>query len=373
VYLQQLHIQNFRNFHAQTLELCPGFNYLHGPNGAGKTAVLEAVHLLGRGRSFRTPKVTSMIRSGESELIVRAQVINRAANMTTLAMSKSRSGKTELRVNGNPEARASALAKHLPLQILLPQAADLVFGGPSGRRAFMDWGLFHVEHRFVDVSRSYRRVLVQRNAWLKSLGGKDPGMHCDPWLEQLLEYGCQITEMRQKYVLDLSAVFAAALGKLSPTLSVELCYLEGGAAGSSQAHKKLGESWPRDVKFGVTHRGPHRADLQFGINGQDASETVSRGQAKLVSSAAVLAQAELLFQHSRTKSVILIDDFGAELDAEHWQYFLDTLLGLECQVVATSTLPLDAAQQWVSDWRELRVFHVKQGQVERQAVTDTGL
>jgi DNA replication and repair protein RecF len=262
--------------------------------------------------------------------------------------------------------RASALAKHLPVQTLLPHAADLVLGGPGERRGFLDWGVFHVEQRFVEVSRSYRRVLNQRNAWLKSLGGDDPGMLGDPWMTQLCALGTQIGQMREVYVDQFTPLFHRALNQLSPQLNVELEYEWGGLVGADQAEKKLGEAWSRDVKFGVTHRGPHRADLRFTAGGQDVSETVSRGQAKLIASAAILAQAELLYQHSNAKSLILIDDFGAELDAGHWQQFLGTLLALECQVIATSTLGLDAAQSWIGGLQDLRVFHVKHGHFERQ-------
>ncbi len=366
MYLQRFHISNFRNLTEQSVELSPGFNFVHGANGAGKTALLEAIHVLARGRSFRTPKISTIIAHGQSQLVIRGEVINSVGQRLTLASSKSRSGRTELRINGHSEMRASALAKHLPVQTLLPHAADLVLGGPGERRGFLDWGVFHVEQRFVEVSRSYRRVLNQRNAWLKSLGGDDPGMLGDPWMTQLCALGTQIGQMREVYVDQFTPLFHRALNQLSPQLNVELEYEWGGLVGADQAEKKLGEAWSRDVKFGVTHRGPHRADLRFTAGGQDVSETVSRGQAKLIASAAILAQAELLYQHSNAKSLILIDDFGAELDAGHWQQFLGTLLALECQVIATSTLGLDAAQSWIGGLQDLRVFHVKHGHFERQ-------
>ncbi len=372
MYLLSLHGQNFRNLAEQTIEFSPGFNYLYGANGAGKTALLEAIHLLARGRSFRTSKVVSLIRSGEPDLLLRGEVENALGQRTQLGMRKSRNGKTELRLAGRAEARASTLAKHLPVQMLLPQAGDLVLAGPGERRGFLDWGVFHVEQRFVELSRSYRRVLVQRNAWLKGLSGVNPGMEEDPWLQQLVEYGSEVNVMRSEYAVQLAPLFQRALAQLSPHLKVDLVYdwggfeAKAGADSDEEALKKLSESWPRDVKFGVTHRGPHRADLKFTLDGAAVAETVSRGQAKLIASAAILAQAELLYQHSNRKSLILIDDFGAELDNEHWQQFLSTLLALDCQVVATSTGTLDRSQTWVTGLSDLRVFHVKQGRIERQ-------
>jgi len=365
VNLQTLHVASFRNLTDQSVDFGSGFNYLHGANGAGKTAILEAIHLLARGRSFRTSRASTMIQTDHPLLVVRGEVALESGQHQVMAMSKSRSGKTELKLNGVAEARASRLAKLLPVQTLLPDAAELVLGGPGRRRAFLDWGVFHVEPRFVDNARNYRRVLLQRNAWLKSLAGEDVGVGKDPWFEQLCTLGSALSEQRQAYLGELQSLFQNTLRKLSPAMTVRLEYEWGGLQGLSVAEKKLSESWPRDVKFGMTHRGPHRADLLFMTADQVAAETASRGQAKLISSAAILAQAELLYTHSNAKSLFLIDDFGAELDAEHWHHFLSTLLELECQVIATSTDPLDESQQWVKGLSSLQVFHVEHGNIAR--------
>jgi DNA replication and repair protein RecF len=365
VFLDKLYLQNLRNLDTQTLEFGAGFNYLYGANGAGKTAVLEAIHLLARGRSFRSHKVAPIISYAEQSLIVRGEIVLGDGQRHTLAMSKSRSGLTELRLNTEQQSRASALAKYMPVLTLLPDAAELVLGGPGERRGFLDWGLFHVEPQFLDLSRNYRRVLKQRNAWLKGLVGENADLTVDndPWRSQLLSLGQQINRTRADYLDRLRGYFGATLAQLSPELQVSLEYYWGGLVSVEESEKKLGESWLRDVKFGMTHRGPHRCDLLFTLEGHQASDVVSRGQAKLIASAAILAQAELLYRHSNIKSLFLIDDFGAELDAEHWRHFLRTLLALECQVIASSTEPLDIDQDWVQGLVGLQVFHVEQGKI----------
>ncbi|MGL5286889.1 MAG: AAA family ATPase, partial [Aeromonas sp.] len=52
--LHKLQVSQFRNIEQASLELSPGLNVLVGRNGSGKTSVLEAIHYLGLGRSFRT-------------------------------------------------------------------------------------------------------------------------------------------------------------------------------------------------------------------------------------------------------------------------------------------------------------------------------
>ncbi len=363
MYLEKLHLQNLRNLDTQSLEFSAGFNYLYGANGAGKTAVLEAIYLLARGRSFRSHRVAPIIRHGETMLVVRGEIISGSGVRQTLAMSKNKSGETQLRLNAESQSKVSTLAKQLPVQTLLPEAANLVVGSPGERRAFLDWVLFHVEPRFLSASRSYRRVLSQRNAWLKSLdsAAAEQNIHNDPWMSQLMALGLEINADRAQYLERIEVYFSSTLARLSPELEVRLQYDWGGLISAEESEKKLGETWLRDVKFGMTHRGPHRADLLFRLEGVRAEDVVSRGQAKLIASAAILAQAELLYRHSKIKSLFLIDDFGAELDAAHWQQFLQTLLALECQVIATSTQPLDLGQDWVQGLVDLQVFHVEQG------------
>ncbi len=360
MYLETLHIENLRNLFEVDLSLSPGFNYFTGANGAGKTALLEAVHMLARGRSFRTSKTTAVINDAADELLVRVKLRGGAGEQHQLAMTKNRRGETQLRIDGQPERKISETARLLPVQTLLPSAPDLVLGGPAPRRAFLDWGLFHVEPAFLEASRRYRRVLTQRNAWLKA-APEGVSLSQDPWYEQLLALSQTLSSYRDAYIAALDAHFQPALHELAPELAIRLSMDWGGLGGPAEVAKKLGESFPRDVKFGVTHRGPHRADLLFTSGGHIAAETVSRGQAKLIASAIVLAQAEHLYATTRQRSVFLIDDFGAELDAEHWQRFVETLVGMECQVLATSTAPL--AQHWFDERSTPAVFHVKQGKV----------
>ena len=105
--------------------------------------------------------------------------------------------------------------------------------------------------------------------------------------------------------------------------------------------------------------GPHRADVVIKLAGVSAQETASRGQGKTIGSAAALAQSALLAQHNKQPSLVLIDDFGAELDEAHRLRLLHTLLDIGCQVVATSTEPLSGLLKLNDE--HLREFHVEHG------------
>ena len=63
-----------RNLHPVTLSP-PRINILYGDNGSGRTSVLEAIHLLGLARSFRSARLQPVIQYEEAACTVFGQVM----------------------------------------------------------------------------------------------------------------------------------------------------------------------------------------------------------------------------------------------------------------------------------------------------------
>ena len=60
----RLTASSLRRFDAVAIEPSPGLNLITGDNGAGKTSVLEALHLMAYGRSFRGRVRDGLVRAG---------------------------------------------------------------------------------------------------------------------------------------------------------------------------------------------------------------------------------------------------------------------------------------------------------------------
>ncbi len=358
----RLEIAYFRNLSSVTLDLNPGLNFFYGPNGAGKTAVLEAAHLLGRGRSFRTHRARTLIQHESESLIVRATIDDELRGAQTVVISKNCAGHTELKINGVPERRLSELARLVPLQVMLPDIGELVFGGPQIRRQWLDWGTFHVKPEYLRSLRSYLRALKQRNAALKQVGSSAADVV--PWSAQLVLAAQAVDQQRAAYIEELAPEFVYTIGRLAPELDVQLTYRRGWPDGES-LDKVLGEWAPREVKSGVTQVGPHRADIELRVGNSKASAVLSRGQGKAVASALKVSQARLLARSNHRGSVFLIDDVGAELDESHNSRFFEMLNEMGCQILATSTQRLPGENQFAND--RINVFHVEHGTVHRSA------
>ena len=358
MFLNRLEVHDFRNLESVDLELGPGLNLFVGDNGAGKTALLEAVHVLGKGRSFRTHRVRNLVRSGTTQLVVRGVVQGDTGQKHTLAMSKSLREGTRLKLDGDPQRQLSRIAAHLPLQLMLPDVADLVFGPPSERRQFLDWGLFHVKHAYHGWLRDYLRLLKQRNAWLRSgEAEKSP----DVWAPAMSALAADIHRARHAYCQELGARLDQTVERLGMQLNLTLRYEPGWKAEDNGENlgNVMAECLPRDVKSGSTQYGPHRADFVVVSGDLQASQIISRGQGKVVSSALNVSQAEVLLAESGQRSVFLIDDLGAELDRKRSSRFFELLEQMGCQILAT-------ALETPSGLGDGAMFHVKHGAVNRE-------
>jgi DNA replication and repair protein RecF len=358
--LIRLEISGVRNLSSVSIECAAGLNLFIGPNGAGKTAILEAVHLLARGRSFRSTTAESVIQHGTEHLMVRARLEDEHRGALSVGLAKHRGNRTELHLNEVPERRLSDVARLMPIQLALPDASDLVFGAPQERRRFIDWGTFHVEPPYLDQLRDYQRALHQRNALLRYLKGQQSESterELDVWTERLISLATEVDRARQLYLARLCPIVLTKLAALAPEVEIAMSYRPGWREGGT-LEDCLRESVARDVKFGLTHFGPHRGDLRLSVGTGAAAATLSRGQAKIVASALRLAQAELTNELGGRQSLFLIDDVGAELDAAHNERFFRALEATGSQVFATATSATALGSAFIGC---RQVFHVEQG------------
>jgi len=163
--LSLFRIVSVRNILVAELELHPKLNLIHGENGSGKTTILEAAHLLSSGRSFRTSKTATLINHNAAELSIYAE--DSAARRIGLA--KPRRQSPQLKLDMESQQNWDAVARLLPVQVLDASSFLLLEGGPKSRRRFLDWGVFHVEHSFLNHWRVTRKCIANRNQLLKSI------------------------------------------------------------------------------------------------------------------------------------------------------------------------------------------------------------
>jgi DNA replication and repair protein RecF len=350
--LRELSIGNVRCIEQADLEFSEGLTLVWGANGSGKTSLLEAIFMLGRGRSFRIRNSSRLIRHGQNQLRVTGRVLQSSGLIQSLAFESTRDDGSTGRVAGRPTQSLAELSQSFPVQVIEPGVHKLVEEGGYHRRRWMDWAVFHVEPQFVSTWLRYTRALKQRNAALKAQGGE-----ASAWDRELARLGEVIAQSRARFVSQIQPYWREAVAALSG-LDVELHYVRGWSHGHTLV-EALAASQARDESRHLTHVGPHRADVAVRLHGRAAREILSRGQQKLVAVAMTLAQLRLLQDTTRITPTLLLDDPAAELDGERLGRFIEQVTRLRCQLVVTS---LHAESRLFG--APARTFRVEQGRVQ---------
>jgi DNA replication and repair protein RecF len=354
--IESISIDGFRNLDFVDLSPSPQLNLFTGANAAGKTSLLEALYVLGRGRSFRSSSLDRAIRKGADRFEIVARVTMDSNRSIPVGMRRS-SGTLEARLQGRPIERLSDLAALFPLQWVGGNLHALLEEGPARRRQFLDWGLFHVKHGYLETWKRFQKLLKQRNAALRAAA---TDREIRAWDPELADVSAMLDRYRSDYVELLNQRLDHPVSELLFSgSSIEIHYRRGWGTDSSYI-EYLNTHLAGDRDRGFTRSGPQRAELQFRCNDQSVNEQLSRGQQKLFVIALQAVQAQVLKSVSGKSSLFLIDDIGSELDEPNQCKVVNLLLALDAQIFVTSINDV-GTDDWAAN--SIKRFHVKHGKV----------
>jgi DNA replication and repair protein RecF len=350
VSLQRFKVTGFRCLADLEIQPDSQLNLITGPNASGKTSLLESIFYLGRGRSFRATGNRELIQTGNAGFVVFGETSE--AEQTHRIGVEVGVGSRQIRADGEA-GNGADLARLLPVQVIDPEIHELIQGPPELRRRFLDWGVFHVKHSFLDTWRRYRKALSQRNAALRQ-GDSDAQVFL--WNEALIEHGEEVNRLREAFIAEFNAIFST-LAEKNLSFSVTCKYKRGWPEGMGLTDA-LATGIQRDRSFGSTQVGPHRADLTLQVQDRRARHRVSRGQQKMLAAALVIAQTRFVAAQSPAELVLLVDDPAAELDRDNRERLFRMLHDIPAQMFVTALEPEDLP--WSAQGK---MFHVEHGKV----------
>jgi DNA replication and repair protein RecF len=264
-------------------------------------------------------------------------------------------GETVAAMDGQSSVPLSELVSAFQVQVISSQVHELVDGAPSERRRLLDWGVFHVEHRYLRNLQNYRRLLRQRTALLqKSL----QSVELDTWEDELAKTANLLDLDRRAFFKTLDAQFTT-IGSKFFHFDADLDYFRGWPV-DEDLSPRLRESRATDAERGFAQAGPHRADLRLRLQGHAVKNRSSRGQQKMLGAGLVLAAMSALPEATVGGArSLLVDEPAADLDSDNFHRLCQAILGIPAQIFV-ATLRRDTP----FDDTDKRVFHVEHGEVK---------
>lgn len=388
MYLTHLELTHFRNYARLEVDLQARLYVLQGDNAQGKTNLLEAIYYLATTRSPLASSDRELIAwdVGE-EVIPHARLIARYLrageehSLDAALMLERQSAepleraafRRQIRADGVPR-RAMDIVGHLNAVLFLPEDISLVAGSPGERRRYLDVTLCQVDPVYCRALSRYNRVLVQRNALLRTLReGHGDEAELSYWDEQLARLGATVLSRRlwavqrlgqqgDRYQQALTGQeetlcprYVASIGL--PALSESEIHAppddEPLRAGLAAALRRVRR---QELARGVTLLGPHRDDLRFFVNDVDMTIYGSRGQQRTVALALKLAEVAFIREQTGETPVLLLDDVISELDQRRGHFLLGAIGEAQQVFITTTTFanyPADFIERAVR-WRVSR-------------------
>lgn len=338
MYIKNLQLKNFRNYTDEKIEFCSGLNVLSGKNAQGKTNCAEAVFYLCTGASPRTRREKQLIKNGEQSAFISCICEGRYGPVE-ISASISEGGR-EVRVNGNKIARNADLLGNAYAVFFSPQELRLIQDGPDERRRFLNVSISQLSRPYYVALSRYNQILEQRNNLLKN---RDLGVVFDTlpvWDEQLCTYAAVIARSRADYVSMLAPLAKEAHAYLTDgaeelVISPEKKYKGDGEQLKKRLFDELSNNYERDIRLGFTASGPHRDDLDITINGADAKNYASQGQARTAALSIKLAEVNVFKEKCGEFPVLILDDVMSELDLPRRKKLVGRTEGLQTIITCT--------------------------------------
>lgn len=332
----RLGFENFRNLENGEIFPCDTINVIFGSNAQGKTNLLESIWLFTGGHSFRGTRDCELPR-----LVNGKNAESAALSMTLFTEGREqelkllfKSGRRQSVINGVEKKTGSALVGKFCAVIFSPEHLLLVKEGPARRRAFIDGALCQAKPAFARVLTNYNKALLQRNALLKDIP-RHPELRdtLDIWDERLILFGTQVILERIAFCRTLAPAAAeiyAGIAKEKEAVTFSYAPFQDADTQEELAARffaALKGNRETDVRMGFTSAGPHRDDFTIQIDGLSARTYGSQGQQRSIVLALKLAEADILFEKTGERPVILLDDVMSELDMSRRDYLLNHLEG----------------------------------------------
>lgn len=334
--IDRLLLNGFRNYEYQWAEFDPGINVITGENAQGKTNLLEAVYLLGTGKSFRTRFDRELIHFDYSSAEILADV-HAVGRKQTVRMVLRPGVRKNITVNG-AKATAADLAGKFTCVLFCPDDLNIIKEGPAARRRLMDQAISQLRPGYGKLISDYSRLYDQKAAILRDWREKPSLLETlDDFSDQMCKVSAQIIRYRAAFTARLDewsreihqdfsggrdtlrlryVTVSTVKDPMAPAMEVyyDLCEHQ-------EAHRRA------ELESGLCLTGCHKDDIEIFINDRSARNFASQGQTRTAALSMKLAEREIHLQEFGEYPALLLDDVLSELDQGRQEFVLNRVGG----------------------------------------------
>lgn len=335
--IKKVNLKNFRRYDDSSFEFSSGINLICGPNAKGKTTILEALHYLMIGRSFRTGQSQELIRRDESCFYLESLFVKHGIDQSLRIFAENKSRK--IIHNSTSITSLSNLLGIVKGVVQTPDDVNLIKGAPSSRRKFLDFQIAQLDPLYVRHLARYSRAMQQRNLLLRTKQIEA----IEAWEHEMAKSAAYIVLQRQKTVTMLQSLcqsyYTALTGEKTPIL---LHYRTHSQTLSKSDEIKnyytlqYEKHREKEKILGYTLSGPHKDDMTILIQESEAKHYASEGQQRSCTTALHLAEWQCMRDKSGEPPVFMIDDVAISLDRDRRERLIEQLANID-QVFLTTT------------------------------------
>lgn len=326
---------HFKNYTEQHIELSSGFNLLYGSNGSGKTNVLDAIHYLALAKSHFVPQDRMAILHGSDFFRIEGHFKTDTALNEKVVLKYQLKNK-RLEWNDKQVERIVDHIGRIGLVMIAPDDLEVIDGVSGIRRRFMDVTLVQTDAEYLHQLSIYRKLLDQRNAYLKQ------HVHPDPVLLQVLnekmnEPARYLYQARHAFIEEYSPYFLKYYKAISGSQEAVALQYESDLK-ENDLSQLFSKCYDHDIRIRYTSKGSHKDELIMTINNHEVKYHASQGQKKTFLVSLFLAQAEFMTRVMPSPPIVLLDDIFDKLDPLRMRYLMQLLWNMSLpQIIMTDT------------------------------------
>lgn len=362
-----IELKNYRNCKDIFLNLNTNKVLIIGKNAQGKTNILESIYYLSTLKSPRTSNNVELINFEENTVTTTANIIKSDTDIE-LEFKYNRDKSRELRVN-----RVKTTPKNFKsvLKTVLFSTNDLLLlrGNPSDRRDWLDRAIAQVYPAYDERLSKYDKIRIQKNNCLKDYlkTGNLNRTLLDVYNEQLSITGSNIIYLRIRFLKELEKIASEKHHIISETEILKMEYSNsflGNETCLEDIVKKfkeaLNEKMQEELRRGQSCVGPHRDDIIFYINDNDATKFASQGQQRTIVLALKLSELDIITTKTGDEPILLLDDVLAELDDIRQNYLLKSI-NENTQTIITSVDTILFEDEFLKD---VKIYNIENGNIK---------